>query len=739
MRHLSLVLAIAATILVAPLAAAPAPAPLPDPVATRDALLVRVASGGVQRLGGAALAAAGLALDGLDPARLWLRHRGAAVPVELRIGDDGRLDLGDELRFYAPPPGDRWNVADTYWLTVEQAPAPTMARRHVSPGVAPARAQAREVGLAYAPARYESRLPGPDGDHWFAADLRVDPGAVVTHTLPLSPTLPPGDGVTTITVTGQLYAGALLQLRARLGAATAGGAWTGVGAQVSTFGLAGGATALTVEASAPGGRAAALLDRVTWERPARLDLGGRGARFLGVAGRWRYTLAGPPAGWALYDVSDPAAPQGLDTGGGATFEDGPEPRAYLVAGPGTLHEPAITPWHASEIAAPRTADVVYITPEALRPALGPLVALREAQGHAVAVVGAEAIYAAWSHGAVDPEAIRSFLRYAAATWQRPPRYAVLVGDGSSDPHDWTAHGPLNVNLIPPYLAPVDPWLGEAACDTCYGRLAGDSPIGQLVPDLIVGRLPVKSAAELAALAAKLAAHEAASDGVWRGTLALLAEEQDTAGDFVAAAELAVDLMPAGARVRRAYYDPSGARGPSDAVAAHALARRVFDEGAAVLIYHGHSHQWQWALTDPDAERTALLGLYDPDSLANPGRLPAVLAMTCLSSAFQTPARSGTTVDERLVLAKGGAAAVWGPAGFGVAHGHAQLQAGFLTALRDAPGGRATVGELAMAGYRALAASDAARDSLYTYVLLGDPLTTVRLHGLERASLPSLTR
>ena len=743
MRQLLVLLAFGAWLTVTPLRATPAVPPQPDPAAARAAILISVSMGGVQRVTGAALAAAGFDLTQLDPAHLWLRRAGRPVPLELRDGGDGRLDPADELRFYAPPPGDRWNAADSYWLTAEATAAPTLLVRSVAPGSAPELTSARERGLAYTPAYYDSRRPGPDGDQWFAADLRADVGATAVHTLTLAPNLPPAAGDATLTVTGQLYQGTAVHLDVQLGGATAAELWSGQGFGSSTFALPDGATALTITLGAGDVPTGVLLDRVSWERPALLVLGGRGARFSGVTGSWRYTLTAPPTGWSLYDVTEPEAPQRLDLGGATlSFEDGPSARDYLVSGPGTLYAPALAPWHASDIAAPRAATVVYIVPAALREALAPLVTQRQHQGYAVAVVNVEELYAAWSYGAVAPEAIRSFLRYAAATWPQHLTTAILVGDGTADPHDWTARGPNNVNHIPPYLALVDPWLGEAACDTCYGRLATDDPRAAPLPDLAIGRLPVKSAAELTRLVSKLIAYDAEpATSVWRGTVALVADNPDTAGDFFVASEAAAALLPPGLRLRRVYYDPTSARGPASAAVASEQTRAAFNAGAALVLYHGHSHQWQWALTDPSADRSALLGLYDPDSMSNATRLPVVLAMTCLSSAFQTPAISGTTVDERLVLADGGAVAVWGPAGFGVSHGHDLLERGFIEALRAAPGGTAPLGALTMAGYRALAAGGVASDSLFTYTLLGDPLTLLHLNTnpLNTVMLPLVRR
>jgi hypothetical protein len=77
-------------------------------------------------------------------------------------------------------------------------------------------------------------------------------------------------------------------------------------------------------------------------------------------------------------------------------------------------------------------------------------------------------------------------------------------------------------------------------------------------------------------------------------------------------------------------------------------------------------------------------------------------MTCLTWAFQQPAYSGTTIDERLVLHPGGGAiATWGPTGLGIAHGHDALQRGFYRALWSRPPATATLGDLTLAGYREL--------------------------------------
>ena len=180
---------------------------------------------------------------------------------------------------------------------------------------------------------------------------------------------------------------------------------------------------------------------------------------------------------------------------------------------------------------------------------------------------------------------------------------------------------------------------------------------------------------------------------------------------------------------------------ADAREARARTLAALNGGAGLVNYIGHSHAWQWAVTDPAVTPSYLLGLYDVDALTNGDRLPIVLEMTCLTSAFQQPAYSGTTIDERLVLHPGGGAiATWGPTGLGITHGHDALQRGFYRALWSRPAGTATLGELTLAGYRELfMRGSCCQDTLRTFALLGDPLTRARVQPLQRVWVPGVSR
>lgn len=710
-------------------------APAPDPTAARQAWKLHVAEAGVQWLDAATLAAVGLDLGRIDSSRLQLRHRGVELPLEeVRSG----ATLAG-LRFYAEP-GDRWNSTGVYWLTLGDKAGLRIESRDGRPKGAPEVTTAIERGVWRNPKFYESRQTGPDGDHFFSADLRTAPandgGEPASVTATIKTALPASPGPAVLTVSGDSVVAGAHALQVKLAGATAGYTWSGRGAWSArlSFAARGEQAEITL---LPGPAAdAVLVDEVAWELPVKLELGGHGARFVGRTGPATYRLAELPAGAAVYDVSDPARPVRI-TFAGASFEDGgPAPREYVVAGPGTLHRPAIVAHTPTDLSRPLNAEALYIGPGALLEQLGPLLEHRRAQGLRVAAVPTEAIYDAWSGGEIDPEAIRSFLRYAAETWAVAPTSVTLVGDGSSDPRDYLGHG--NPTLVPPYLAPADPWLGETACETCYGRLDGADPLADGLPDLAVGRIPAKSATELEALVRKILAYERSkSPGLWRATVAFVADNPDLSGNFPEVAEASVALQPAGARIARAYYDPAAAPGDpyreADPLRALARSMGAFDAGAALLTYIGHGQQFQWAYTGPPLQPGAptdkqhLLGLYGVDELRNGSWLPVVLSMTCLTGAFQFPTFSGTVIDERLVARPdGGAIAAWSSTGLGVLFGHEALQRGFYRALWAAPG-QANLGALTMAGYLELfTAESCCQESIGTFALLGDPLTIPRV-------------
>jgi hypothetical protein len=724
-----------------PLADLAVTAPAPTPLASRAGWTITVTEAGLQVIDAATLRAAGLDPATVDARRLHLSRRG--VPIALEEQHSGGTFTA--LRFYAPAPGDRWNAADVYWLDLQSTPGLRITTRDARPAGGPPSATAIATGIWREPRIYESTLANPAGDRYVSANLRTAPGGIAeSATFTVSTSLPRTAGPASLTISGGTtpqFPGPQ-QLRISFAGANLETSVSGIGPWSQRFDIGAnagqGVVSLLPRAQASG----FALDHVAWEVPVQLNFGGRGAPFDGRPGRFAYQLSGLPGNAALYDVSDPTRPQRLTIGATAFEDDANPPRRYLLAGPGAIHTPAISRRAAVDIGRALDVATVYVVPDVFRAALEPLLAHRRASGTPATAVTTEAIYAGWSGGMVDPEAIRSFIRYASSTWRIKPTALVLVGDGTNDPRNYTGIG--QISWLPPYLAVVDPWLGETACETCYVQLHGADPLDDALPDLAVGRLSVKSADEMSALATKIIGYETNRTlGGWRSRVVAIADNADSGGDFALAADRIATLHPPGVERMRIYYDPDAPTNQPWRIADTEVARQrtiaAFTSGAGLISYIGHGVQYQWAATAPPAN--FLLFVDDPALMQNAPRLPIVLSMTCLTSAFQQPALRGTTIDEALVLSRnGGAIAVWGSTGLGVLFGHDALERGFIRALWSAQPQQPEIGELTLAGYLELfTAGGRGQESLRTFALLGDPRTPaqVRANGVAEIFLPMM--
>ncbi len=709
------------------------------------ALRLRVTTAGLQQISAAALFAAGLPRD-VEPQRLQLWLNEQEQPLEL-LSSTLQLQPTDRLRFFAATVGDRWNRDSVFRLSWDGDAGRRITTRAAMPADAQLPAAAViESGSFRQPTRYLSTLAGPSGDHWFSAELIGGAGSAAAQlVVPLQAQLPAAASLLTLTIRGSSARDGEHRLLAAAGTQSQQLQWAGVGDWQQQLVLPSDADTVTLTLQSAAEFAGLLIDRIDWQRPAQLQAR-PGVQFSTPAAAQQYLFTSTPAaGLLLYDISDATAVQRLSGWQNGFSDDGP--RRYLLSSAAQAAVPQVERQPA--LSWPSGADAIFIAPPALQPALEPLLVRRRAEGLQVAVIDPQAIYDGWSGGHVDPIAIRRFLQAAAQAWQPVPTMLVLVGDGSVDPHNYS--GRNDRGLIPPYMADVDPWLGETACENCFVLLDGDDPRDDDLPELAVSRLPVKDAAQLRAVVAKLLAYEDQPDLDWRATQLYLSDNAfsaagaaDPAGNFFAQNDALIARQPAGVRIQRNYFDPRGSDQPgytAQAAGARRAAIAALQAGVGVLVYSGHASQWQYAVTDPAAADGYLLGLYDADTLQNGARLPVVLALTCLSSAFQTPAYSGTTIDERLVLAAGGgAAAVWGSAGMGVLHGQLQLANGFFTRLWDATLPPPRLGELTLAGYQALIAdAGCCRDQLHSAVLLGDATMPLRLSTANWLYLPSVGR
>jgi hypothetical protein len=735
------------------LAAAAVPSPSNTCATQSGSYKLLVDRPGIYEVTPAALAAAGW--NGpLDIARLRL-YRGACVAA-----NEVALDrMADTFRFFGEPSTSRYSASAVYWLRQESDPGLVMATRSVAPNnpTPPLQTTAliTEPGVLGRPPLYDTVFPGDDGDHFFAADLRGGVTVPVTFTLSGPAAGPAMLRLRLQGVTAGSHSVRLTFDSAGLAAQTWGGA-TNV---LKTLALPGQLSAgeHVLKLSIPAGAIDAVeLDRAELVYPAQLVASAGQTIFGGANGARRYSVGGFVASQALlYDTRDPRRPVrliGATVGASVVWQDAPtQPARYALLEPGQLLRPAIVADAPSQLAQ-GGADYLIVGYGPFLPATKPLADYYREKNLRVVTVDAQDIYDEFNAGELHPEAIRGFLRYAYMSWTRPaPTYLLLLGDGSYDFRDRLGLGAGWTGFLPPYLANVDPWMKEAACETCYGRLQTDDPRAQPLPDLLVGRLPVDNLAQAQTVISKTLGYlTAPPSGPWRATSLFLADNYlDQNGrpaatdDFAADAERVIAALPPGLATQRYFFDPSpaGAGKPgryrnSDQLRTDFL--RAWDEGAALVAYVGHANYWQWADTAPGAVTPWLWYVYDADARANGGRLPVLLTLTCLTGFFHEPSLS--TTDERLLTwPRGGIVASFSPAGKGVAHGHDLFGRALLGALYSSDPAQRTLGAAQRAGFAALQASGNDLDLTFTYGLLGDPALRLPFVPTSWNFLPTVQR
>lgn len=690
--------------------------------------ILSVAQPGLTAISYAALTEIGFPLAGVDPQRLHLTQAGREIALQWEGDGNGVFEADERLLFYAAPRFSRWANNDAYYLSARDQPGLRMTSRPANGAPqAAGRAwltQTYESNALYTPTCYCGRLPaGRDGDRWTWDDVRQPDRANPAY--PFGP-LPALDGTQPATLTLWLISYTDLpelasdhRVDVSLNGVGLGRVeWDGRQAITATFALAPGVllaadNSLSLQLPGVGSVVEGMwLDGFALRYVRGNQPTGSSVLFSGEAAPHAYSLGlAATAGLRGYDVTDPKNPISL-TGISPDSLTVTDPVAgghrYLLTAEVAIQAPEQLRL-ATELQSTSGADYIILSPAPFVPALADLIALRRSQGLRVAVEDLQAIYDAFD-GRPTPDAIHAYLQNAYSTWNPRPAYLLLVGDGTFDPKLYRADS--KATLLPPYLADVDPWMGETAADNRYALLDGSD---DSLPDLLVGRLSVNTLTETQIVVDKIVAYE--SDpypGGWNSRVVFVAGAGDEAGDFAADSQaLAAAYIRAPFSARPIYFAP-----PSTTVTETQQAIRTdWNAGAGLLLYNGHSSVRQW-----DAAR--LFHRDDVAGLRNGGRLPVVLELTCFTGLFHEA--SGTTLDESLLrAAAGGAVAVWGATGLGVATGHQQLAQGFLAAVFQSQPG--TIGAATLAGKLRLVASGAsALDLLDTFTLLGDPATPLNL-------------
>ncbi|MBN1464465.1 hypothetical protein JXA02_01800 [candidate division KSB1 bacterium] len=345
------------------------------------------------------------------------------------------------------------------------------------------------------------------------------------------------------------------------------------------------------------------------------------------------------------------------------------------------------------------------------PSVAKLVELRRAQGHTPLVVDVQDVYDEFSYGHVSSYAIRDFLKWAYEQWQAPRlQHVFLIGDGCYLQVSATGD---TLDYIPVHMRQTMNF-GSAASDFWYALVSGDDE----VPDINIGRLPVKTVQELEAALDKVIQYETSPpQGDWPNRFLIIGgngitfRSQGIALSKIMPPDFDTQLLFS-VKDKSIDYDPYFG-GTSDLL-------DYLDQGCSVITFHGHGGGAIWA-------DNSLLRLEDVSRFYTQGKLPFILSMTCYTGAFEDPNREQSLADALLFTESEGALAMVGASGVGWEWNDYFLQTEILKQIFNNPG--MTLGDMITGGkisYLAHYKTPQAVSQINQYHLLGDPATRIVL-------------
>jgi hypothetical protein len=257
-------------------------------------------------------------------------------------------------------------------------------------------------------------------------------------------------------------------------------------------------------------------------------------------------------------------------------------------------------------------------------------------GLAIEAVTMQQVAEEFGSGKGDPTAIRDFVKMVYEKSNQRLKYLLLFGDASYDyRHLLTEHA--DQNFVPTYqtkasLHPVD----NFPTDDYYALLNDDEGadlIGAL--DIAVGRFPVNTLSDASSTVDKVIEYDGNNFGDWKVRHTWVADDEDSSTHFKQSERVATktDVKYADFNSTKIYLDayeqvstPGGERYPD---ASEALTQS-FQRGQLMINYLGHGGPRGWA-------QERVLQLNDIQQWNNPGQYPLMITATCTFTGFDDPA------------------------------------------------------------------------------------------------------
>ncbi len=288
-----------------------------------------------------------------------------------------------------------------------------------------------------------------------------------------------------------------------------------------------------------------------------------------------------------------------------------------------------------------------------------LESLIAARGKKVMAVQVSDIYDEFNNGLVSPQAIKDFITYAFKNYAQPrPSYVLFVGDANQDTLNELGDG---INYIPTYTFHTT-LMGETPTDNWFVSISGEDAL----PDMFLGRIPVRTQAELDAVVNKMTKYQKAALDGWEQNVLLVADNDEIL-DFERLSERLISKHLAEYTPKRVYL---GVEPNENEV--KAVKQSIIDNinaGAIVTNYTGHGSINLWA-------GEVIFASEDVALLNNPNKLTFVVALNCQNGwfSFYKPfaGTSDSFAEIFLKADKKGAIGMFAPSGVSYSSEHELL-------------------------------------------------------------------
>ena len=329
---------------------------------------------------------------------------------------------------------------------------------------------------------------------------------------------------------------------------------------------------------------------------------------------------------------------------------------------GASVESARRGFHPSDAPSLEGSPVSYviITNQTLEASFQVLADWKTSRGIPTVVRTREWIAAHYRNGSDIQETIRTFIRDAYTKWG--VEYVALGGDTDVIParYGYSLFGPPADRDIPTdmYFACLDGnWNADG--DALWGEAAIDSVVPgddlDMYAEVYIGRLPVSTPAEAAALVDKIITHEDPAITDYQDQVVALGEVlfpvdwepgQAAAMDGGTFCDISLAYVPACANVTRLYSNHT--QYPGSLPLSLAATLSAMNAGGGFVNHVGHGYRYNMSVGDYSLVNSHAAGL------TNGERRFVLYMLNCTATAFDFPC-----LAEEFLKAEGGAVAVFG--------------------------------------------------------------------------------